>query len=425
MTNTNNISISKTDGGIPVVTEFIPGSESAGYMVAVGTGSRDETSDIFGLSHLLEHVVFRETKTRTSYQMAKEMEGAGGSLNAFTGRELTAFYGVTIRETKDVAKEMVADIVANPLINDEDVELEKKIVLQELSMIENEPDSYIHDLFSQDIWRGNELCQDEGGSIEVVKGLGAEELKKYYDERYGIPNLAVFAAGNVDIDDTVAWASEKFDGMNGKMEIRRNTPERPKQKYRFVKNSSEHCHVAIGFPAYGSDDPRRAAALLLSTVLGSGTSSRLFQDVREKKALVYSIYTGVEQYCDAASMTTYFSSTDKNVVEAIETTAKVFSDLRKEGLAEDELTRMKRLMKGAYVRSLESTERRMYRLGRDYMLNGKCHSLEERLATMEAVTEEQILAAADDILDTSALNITVLGEGNREIKKFDITSLDF
>ncbi len=126
----NTITISRTAGGIPVVTEFIPGCESSGYMVAVGTGSRDETKEIFGISHLLEHVVFRETKNRTSYQMSKEIEGAGGETNAFTGRELTAFFGVTIRETKDVAKEMVSDIVANPLINDKDVELEKKIVLQ-------------------------------------------------------------------------------------------------------------------------------------------------------------------------------------------------------------------------------------------------------------------------------------------------------
>ncbi|MCK9323304.1 MAG: pitrilysin family protein [Candidatus Methanomethylophilaceae archaeon] len=420
----NNISFAKTDGGVPVVTEFIPGCESSGYMIAVGTGSRDEYPEIFGLSHLLEHVVFRETKTRTSYQMAKEMEGAGGELNAFTGRELTAFYGVTIKETKDVAKEMVSDIVANPLITDNDVDLEKKIVLQELSMIENEPESYIHDLFSQNLWRGHALCQDEGGKIEIVKGLGSKELKEYYDERYGIPNLAVIAVGNVDIEDTKAWASEKFDGMTGKKVIKRTAPPMPKQYYKFVKNKSEHCHTGIGFPAYSPDDPNRTPALLLGAILGSGTSSRLFQNVREKKALVYSVYTAVEQNSDSAAMVTYMSSTDANVVEAVETTAKVFKDMKDGGLEKGELDRTKKLIKGAIVRSMESTEHRMYRLGRDFMLNGKYRSLEKRLQDIEDVTEEQVMHVADDLIRADRLNITVLGQGNRDIKKFDPVQLD-
>jgi len=422
--NENSISFAKTAGDIPVLSEYIPGSKSAGYMVSIGTGSRDETPDIFGLSHLLEHVVFRETKTRSSYQMAKEMEGAGGELNAFTAREMTAFYGVTIGETKDVAKEMVSDIVANPLINDEDVQLEKKIVLQELSMIENEPESYIHDLFSQNIWRGHPLCQDEGGKIDIVKGLGSEELRKYYYERYGRPNIAVFAAGDVDIEDTVEWASQKFDDMSGKKIIKREAPPKPGQDYKFIKNNSDHCHTAIGFPAYSPDDEYRIPALLLSSILGSGTSSRLFQEVRENKALVYSVYSTVEQNSDSSAMTTYMSSTDENVVEAIETTAKVFGDIKREGLQKDELKRTKNLLKGAYVRSMESTEHRMYRLGRDFMLNGKYKTLDERLMSIDAVTEDQVMHVADEVLRSASLNITVLGKGNRDIKKFDLGHLD-
>lgn len=415
----NTITISRTAGGIPVVTEFIPGCESSGYMVAVGTGSRDETKEIFGISHLLEHVVFRETKNRTSYQMSKEIEGAGGETNAFTGRELTAFFGVTIRETKDVAKEMVSDIVANPLINDKDVELEKKIVLQELSMVKNEPESYIHDVFSQNIWRGHPLSQDEGGLEEIVKGLGAKELRDYYEDRYGIPNMAVFAAGNVDEKDTLDWASQKFDNMAGKRNIKREAPKRPDTNYMFVKNDSEHYHVGMGFPAYGPNDMNRVPALVLSTMLGAGTSSRLFQEVREKRALVYSVHTTIEQYCDAASLVAYMSCTDENVINAIEITAKVCAQIKKEGLQEGELVRTKRLLKGAYVRSMESTEHRMYRLGRDFMLNGKCHTMEERLMAIEAVTEEDVMRVANDILDPKHLNISVLGKGNRGIKKFD------
>ncbi len=420
----NIITISRTDGGIPVVTEFIPGCESSGYMVAVGTGSRDETKEIFGISHLLEHVVFRETKNRTSYQMSKEIEGAGGETNAFTGRELTAFFGVTIKETKEVAKEMVSDIVANPLINDKDVELEKKIVLQELSMVKSEPESYIHDIFSQNMWRGHPLSQDEGGLEEIVKGLGSKELRDYYEDRYGIPNMAVFAAGNVDEKDTLEWASDKFDHMAGKRNIQREAPKKPDTNYMFVKNDSDHYHVGMGFPAYGPNDRYRVPALMLSTMLGAGTSSRLFQEVREKRALVYSVHTTIEQYCDAASLVAYMSCTDENVLNAIEVTAKVCAQIKKEGLQEGELIRTKRLLKGAYVRSMESTEHRMYRLGRDFMLNGKCHTMEDRLMAIEAVTEEDIMHVANDILDPKHLNISVLGKGNRSIKKFDPTGID-
>lgn len=419
-----NISFAKTTGGIPVLVEKIPNSESAGYMVGLRTGSRDESKDVMGISHLLEHVVFRETKTRSSYQMAKEMEGAGGEMNAFTGKEMTAFYAVTIKETKDVAKEMVADIVANPLINDKDVELEKKIVLQELSMIENEPDSYIHDLFSNNIWRGHALSQDEGGTSEIVKGLGAKDLRSYYEERYGNPNLSVFAAGDVDIDDTLEWAERTFDDISPKKEICRNPPKTPEAGYLFTKNKSEHYHVAMGFPAYDSDHPDRVPLTLLSGIIGSGTSSRLFQEVREKKALVYSVYNIIEQHSDAGAMCTYMSSTGENVIEGIETAARVYREIAENGLEKGELERTKKLIKGAMVRSMESTERRMYRLGRGFMLNGKYQTLSEKLSEISAVTEEDVMRVANDVIRSSALNLNILGRKHKEIEAFDITHLE-
>ena len=419
-----SIFFTKTSGGIPVLIENIPGSESAGYMVGVRTGSRDESKNTMGISHLLEHVVFRATKNRSSYQMAKEMEGAGGELNAFTGREMTAFYGVTIKETKDVAKDTVSDIIANPLINEDDVELEKKIVLQELSMIESEPESYIHDVFSANIWRGNPLAQDEGGRPEIVKELGAKELRRYYEERYGIPNISVFAAGAVEKDEVLSWAEEKFDGLSGKKEIKRKKPGMPKARYSFTANNSEHYHVAMGFPTYDPDHKDRVPLSMLSAVIGSGTSSRLFQEVREKKALVYSVHNVVEQYCDIGAMCTYLSATDENVIEAVETTAEVYRNIKENGLEKGELERTKNLIKGAIVRSMESTERRMYRLGREFLLNGKYQSLSDRLKEISAVAEEDVMRVASDVIKGSRLNVSVLGQENRAIEEFSCSGLD-
>ncbi len=421
----HSITVSKTSGGIPVVVENIPGSESIAYMIGVATGSRDETSDIFGLSHLLEHTVFRETKTMDSYQMAKEIEGAGGELNAFTGREMTAFYGITINETADVARRIVGDIVANPLINENATELEKKIVLQELSMVKSEPERYIHDLFSMVLWKGHELCQDEGGDEKLVAGMTYKDLRAYYDEKYRIPNLSVYAVGTPDMDETVAWAEETLDGMAGGKRNVRTAPPTPKGKYEFVASDSEHYQVAMGFEAYGASHKDRTAASMLSAILGSGTSSRLFQDVREKKALVYSIFNSISQNSDASSFATYMSCTKGNVIEAMETTSQVLGKFLAEGLEKGELERAKRLVKGSNIRAMESTDNRLYRLGVNHMLNERTETLEQRLQKIDAVTEDDVMRVARDILKPDQMNIVVLGKNYRTFKKLDLSSFAF
>ena len=421
----DRISSSKTSGGIPVVVESIPDSRSAGFMVGVATGSRDEVPGIFGLSHLLEHTVFRHTTTRDSFQMAKEIEGAGGELNAFTGREMTAFYGITISETAPVAMDMVGDIVANPLIGEEDTELEKKIVLQELSMIENDPETRIHDLFESHLWRGHQLGQDEGGDKDIVAKLTSEDLRAYYEEKYLIPNLAVYAAGDVDLDSTVAWAESALDGRAGGRRNVRTEPPMPKADYEFVKSEADHLQVAMGFPSYGASHEDRSAVTMLSAVLGSGTSSRLFQSVRERKALVYSVYTTVSQESDASSLATYMSCTDKNVEEAMSTSVKEFGKLLSEGLEKGELDRAKNLVKGANVRAMESTEHRLYRLCVNNLLNGSTESLEERLAKIDAVTEDDVMRVAGDILRPDRLNVVVLGKAGRSVRNLDISDLGF
>ncbi len=421
----DRISSSKTSGGIPVVVESIPDSRSAGFMVGVATGSRDEVPGIFGLSHLLEHTVFRHTTTRDSFQMAKEIEGAGGELNAFTGREMTAFYGITISETASVAMDMVGDIVANPLIGEEDTELEKKIVLQELSMIENDPETRIHDLFESHLWRGHQLGQDEGGDKDIVAKLTSEDLRAYYEEKYLIPNLAVYAAGDVDLDSTVAWAESALDGRAGGRRNVRTEPPMPKADYEFVKSEADHLQVAMGFPSYGASHEDRSAVTMLSAVLGSGTSSRLFQSVRERKALVYSVYTTVSQESDASSLAAYMSCTDKNVEEAMSTSVKEFGKLLSEGLEKGELDRAKNLVKGANVRAMESTEHRLYRLCVNNLLNGSTESLEERLAKIDAVTEDDVMRVAGDILRPDRLNVVVLGKAGRSVRNLDISDLGF
>lgn len=420
----NSIVETRTAGGIPVLTEAVPSSASAAFLIAVRTGSRDEVPSIFGLSHLLEHTVFRETKTMDSFEMAKLMEGSGGMLNAFTAKEMTGFYGVTLRETADVARRCVADIVANPLINEKDTELEKKIVLQELNMVKSEPEEYVHDLFESDIWQGDALGQDEGGREEVVRGLTHEDLRKYYGERYGRPNLAVFATGGTDSGSVTEWAEGSLDGMSAPVVNDRRAPKVHPAGFHYHAHASDQVQVAFGFPFGKLDTKRRMAASVMSAVLGAGTSSRLFQSVREKKALVYSIYDVAESYSDAGYSAAFLSCTDRNVGEALRQTAATVSGFRKEGVGKDELRRTKNLLKGEVARSSESTGRRIFEMCQRYMAHGEYRSTAETLALIDSVTEDDVMAAAQSILDADRLCVTVLGQCSKENQEFDLGSLD-
>lgn len=421
----NMIEMRKTSGGIPVVTESVLGAISSGFMIAVGTGSRDETPDMFGISHLLEHVVFRATKDRTSFQMSKEIEGAGGEMNAFTAKEMTAFYAVTIKDTADVAKELVADIVTNPLIGEEDTELEKKIVLQEISMSENDPESYIHELFDMALWKGHELAQCEAGTRDIVTSLTGSDLRRYYEARYRIPNFAVFACGAVDCDDVVRWAEGSIDAMSGGKAMQRKRPTVTGSGYTFNKREGDHCYVGMGFRGFDARNEDRFVLQLLSAILGSGSSSRLFQEVREKRALVYSVYNSVEQNSDASTMGTFMSSTSENVLEAIETVAATYRDLKENGLSEGELGRAKNLVKGALTRRMESTGHRLYGMAVRTMLTGVPESFEDRLASFDKVTEEDIMRVAQGVIDPKGLNVVMYGNDVGEMRDFEVTQLDF
>jgi len=415
-----NILLRHTPTGIPVITDRIGKADNAVFMIAVGTGSRDEDTGTEGISHLLEHVVFRATKTRTSFQMSKEIEGAGGEMNAFTGKEVTAFYAATIKETAAVAKEMVSDVFLNPLIKAEDVELEKKIVLQEISMWENDPESYIHRVFAETMWDGHDLSRNEAGSIETVRSLTADDLKKYHEERYKAPNIAVFALGAVDPDDALSWTSDTFDGSGAGKRVERTAPGKTRPAYRFSERKGDHSYTGFGFRAYPANHADIAALTVLNTILGGGMSSRLFQRIREENALVYSVFSTIEQDSDAGSLSVYMSSTKENVIKSITECASVCRELRDEGLIKGELERAKNLIKGAGSRQLESTVNRSYRMTRRFMLTGRPESFTERMNALDAVSEEDVMRVASDVISEKNLAVAVYGTKNRDIKRFSI-----
>ncbi len=419
------LSLTSTTAGIPVAVERIPESQTSGYLLAVRTGSRDEESRIMGISHLLEHVLFRGTKNRDNVRIMREIEEAGGQLNAFTSAEVTAYFGVTLDRTAQVAKDLVADITVNPLIRSEDIEMEKKIVLQEISMWEDDPDSYIHSLFARTLWDGHGLGLLEAGEVETVKALTEEDLRTYFEERYRLPEISVIACGNVDVDDVTTWAEENFDNRNGSKGIVREAPKDHGTGMKVFPRDGEHSYVGMGFPSYPSNHPDRTALRALNAILGAGGSSRLFQSVREEKCLVYSIHTSVDQHSDAGSLAAYFSCTEENVVETITTVVDELARLRRDGIEEEELQKAKNMVRGHLVRAMESTSNRMYRLARNYMLSGEAVPFQNDLKRMDTVTLDDVMRVADDLLRPDRLNIAIYGRETEDLKKLDLGAFDF
>lgn len=419
-----SIFFGRTPCGIPVVVDAVPGSETAVFMVAIGTGSRDEREGTGGISHLLEHAVFRAAGPRTSFQISKDIEGAGGETNAFTGKEVTAYYAATIRETADVAKSIVADITTDPLLREEDVEMEKRIVLQEISMRDNDPESYIHKMFEETIWKGHGLSNDEAGEADTVSGFRASDLRGYFEERYRVPNIAVIASGPVDPDDVSDWASRAFDPVGTGKEVIRPSPSGTGGGYAFKEYKGDHAYVGMGFRTYPADHEDIPALTVLSAIAGSGTSSRLFQSVREEKGLVYSVYSSIDQHSDAGSMAAFMSSTEENVIEAVRTSADTFRRLKEEGLEDGELQRAKNLIKGVNARQMESTVNRCYRMTRRFMLTGRPESAGERIRAIDAVAEEDVMRVAERIISTEGVTLAVYGPKNRRIRDLGTDWLD-
>jgi len=340
-------------------------------------------------------------------------------MNAFTSKEMTAYYGVTLDKTSSVAQDLVADICLHPNLLQKDIDTEKKIVLQEISMWVNDPESYIHKLFSEVLWSGHALSQNEAGEEKVVMSLNEGDLQDYFKDRYRSPNITVFACGNVDEGEVKDWAAKNFDDVQGGKRPERHSPTCNGENFKIYPREGDHSYVAMGFPAYDSKHPRRAALRLLNTIMGGGMSSRLFQTVREDKGLVYSVYNSSDQYSDAGNLGTFFSSTEENVVEAMEIIAREYRLFKEEGLHKGELQRAKNLIGGSMAKNMESTSARLYRLTRDFMLRGKVRTFDEEMNLLESTTEEEVMQVAEELLHANRMTAVIYGREADELRNLE------
>ncbi len=410
--------------GLRVITEKVPSARSIAIGVWVDVGSRDEGPQENGISHFIEHMVFKGTKTRSSRKIASWLESLGGGLNAFTSREQTCFYALVLDEHLEQAVDILSDITMNATMNPVNIEKEKLVVIEEIHEVEENPSDYIHDIFYESFWRGQPLGRPILGSEDIIMSLKRKDVNSYMRENYRSGRIVISAAGNVSHRKLINLVRDKFNYPEGNGSGGERAIMPTNQDFSFVKRRNQQNHVCIGFPGFKYDHPDRFPMLGLYTYLGSGMSSVLFQKIREEKGMAYTIYTFADFFDDAGLFGIYFASDKRHLAKAIELTLKELHRVKKNKLSEDRLDKVKAQIKGNLTLGLESTSGRMTRLGRQELLSGEYCSLSEALNLIDNLNPSDITEVARKIFKPEGLTITSLGPGSkRDIQNIDLNKL--
>lgn len=409
-----------------MVVERLPYAHSASVSVYLGAGSRDEAKEQAGIAHMLEHMLFKGTTTRTAKDMCEQIEAAGGEQNGYTTREVTSYQTFSLDETVNIGQDILADMVLNPRLDQAALDTEKNVVIQEIRMLENDPDDYIHVLFLESLWGDHPMGRSEAGTVETVGALSAQNLRDFFLSHYCPPRMAVVAVGNIEVRQVIEWAENSFDRLAPSVALRDRTPPTPRAGFRVYPRDDRQAYVGLGFPGLSSVHPDRFAQRLATSILGMGTSSRLFQEVREKEGLVYEIFASSASYTDCGAVSVFFNTSVSDQEKVVRMVAREIRRLKQEGLEKDELGRAKNLLKGIYVRKLESSEARMIRLGELYMSTGEAVSAEETLRRMDAVTEEDVLRSVNELMRRDRLCVALHAPGKEsEAAAASLQDLEF
>jgi predicted Zn-dependent peptidase len=399
--------------GIRVITERMPHVRSVAVGVWVETGSRHEPEGRGGMSHLIEHLVFKGTANRSAEAIARTMDSVGGQMDAFTTKEHTCFYVQVLDDHLPLAVDLLTDILLHSLFDADELEREKSVVLQEIKMVEDTPDDLIHDLFAGQVWEGHPLGRPILGTRELVTGFGRDLILTHFDEHYVPPKIIIAVAGNVSHDRVVELFSAGFNGFGRPGIERPDEPPRMRPGINIVHKALEQVHLVIGFQGMSHTAPERYALFLLNDVIGGSMSSRLFQEVRERQGLVYSIHSGVQAFRDTGTLYVYAATDPANFSKVLKSTLKELRELKKHGISVDELKRAKDHLKGSLMLSLESTSSRMNRLAKHEMHFGSFLTMNAMLDAIDQVRHEEVQALVDEVLDEDRLALTTYGPLDR------------
>ena len=406
--------------GIRLVTEAMPHVRSVAVGVWVDTGSRVEPEERGGISHLIEHLVFKGTATRSAEAIARAIDSVGGHMDAFTAKEHTCFYVGVLDDHLPLAVDLLSDILMRPLFAAEDIEKEKSVVLQEIKMVEDTPDDLIHDLFAERVWAGHPLGRPILGRWERVKAFDRATILRHFEEEYVPGRITVAVAGHVEHDRVRDLFASRFAAFDRATTPRTTEPPPLHPGLHMVTKPLEQVHLVLGFPGISDVAPERYALYLLNDVIGGSMSSRLFQEVRERQALVYSVHSGTQPYRDTGLLYVYAGTEPGNFGKVLRAVMKEVRALKKDGISAEELRRAKDHLKGNLMLSLESTSSRMNRLAKQELRFGSFLTLDEMLEAFDTVRPEDVEALLHRVLDEEQLALMTLGPVDRRNLPRDI-----
>ena len=397
------------DGGLRLITETMPHVRSVTIGVWLMRGSRHETEDRSGIAHFVEHMLFKGTDTRSAEDIAQAIDSIGGQLDAFTAKEYASYYIKVLDEHLPLAVDLLADIVLRPAFVPEEIEREKKVILEEIKMVEDTPDDLVHELFTQHFWEGHPLGRPILGSKDTVEALGVDWLREYFRGAYVAPNMIISAAGNLQHEQVRDLVARAFASLPPSGDpLAEDAPRVVPQVITRTKDL-EQSHVCLGTNSYPQRHDDRYVSYILNTLLGGSMSSRLFQNVREKRGLAYAVFSGLSAYRDAGNITIYAGCANEAVGEVIDLCVEELRGLKRTPVPDAELRRAKDHLKGSLMLSLENTASRMSHLARQEIYFDRHFGLDETLAGVERVSPDDLQRVAHDLFSNGSLAATVLG----------------
>ena len=408
-----NIRRQKLPNGLTVITEQMQHIRSASIGVWLQTGSRDEDPEWNGISHFIEHMVFKGTKHRSAEEIARQVDSIGGNMDAFTAKECICFNVKVLDEHVPTALDILSDLVLNPVFDASDIARERGVIMEEIKMDEDNPDYLVHEIFTQNFWKDHPLGKPILGTKETVKRFERDSVLEAYAHRFAPGNIIVSAAGNLDHDGFVELVKGHFEHMkpvsNGF-----HSPA-PKTFSRIIlrnKKALEQVQLCIGVPAHPIAHEKRHAGYILNTLLGGGMSSRLFQNIRERQGLAYSIYSDLNPYRDTGCLAVYAGTSLASAAKVVQSVIQEFRKLKGDSVPEEEVRRAKAQLKGSLMLSLESSTSRMSNLARQEMYFDRFYDLDELIERIEAVTAEDLARLANEFFKPESVAVTALGNLN-------------
>jgi predicted Zn-dependent peptidase len=396
--------------GLRIVTESMPSVRSVSLGIWIGTGSRVEKGSESGLSHFIEHMVFKGTVNRSAEDIARSVDSVGGGLDAFTSKELVSFNTKVLDEHLPIALDVLSDMVLNPVFREDDIEKEKGVILEEIKSEADQPEFVLHEMFISNFWKGHGLGRPILGTGETVKKFNQQMLFDFYNRVYAPKNILITAAGSLEHGKIVALVNERFSDLSDRVQLPLDeTPAASAPIILKSKKALEQVHITVGVPAYELAHEMRFPLYVLNTVLGGGMSSRLFQNIREKQGLVYSVYSELNLFSDTGCTTIYAGTGVETARQVVSSIIQEIVNIKQDLVGEEELRRAKDHLKGSLMLSLESTSSRMSNLARQELYFPRFYSFDEMLESIECVSREQVQQVAQEFFQTDKVALAMLG----------------